>query len=122
MLIFTLAIPCLTISNLPWFMDLTFQVPTQYCSLWYWTSLSPPDTSTTGHNFFFGLAASLFPELLVYLRLFPSSMLGSYCVESSSFNVLSFCLFILFMVFSWQEYWSGLPFRPPVGHFFRTPD
>ena len=32
MLMFTLAIPCLTTSNLPWFMDLTFQVPMQYCS------------------------------------------------------------------------------------------
>ena len=28
-LMFTLAISCLTISNLPWFMDLTFQVPMQ---------------------------------------------------------------------------------------------
>ena len=32
MSMFTLAIPCLTTSNLPWFMDLTFQVPMQYCS------------------------------------------------------------------------------------------
>ena len=31
-------------------------------------------------------------------------------LRSSSFNVLSFCLFILFMQFSSQEYWSGLPF------------
>ena len=30
---FNLAISCLTLSNLPWFMDLTFQVPMQYCSL-----------------------------------------------------------------------------------------
>ena len=33
---FTLAISCLTSSNLPWFMDLTFQVPIQYCSLQLW--------------------------------------------------------------------------------------
>ena len=33
MLTFILAISCLTTSNLPWFMDLTFQVPVQYCSL-----------------------------------------------------------------------------------------
>ena len=32
MWMFTLAISCLTISSLPWFMDLTFQVPMQYCS------------------------------------------------------------------------------------------
>ena len=35
---------------------------------------------------------------------------------SSSFSVLSFCLFILFMRFSRQEYWSGLPFPSPVDH------
>ena len=29
---FTLVISCLITSNLPWFMDLTFQVPMQYCS------------------------------------------------------------------------------------------
>ena len=29
---------------------------------------------------------------------------------SSSFGILSFWLFILFIVFSRQEYWSGLPF------------
>ena len=36
--------------------------------------------------------------------------------RSSSFSVLSFCLFILFMGFSRQEYWSGLPFPSPVDH------
>ena len=35
---------------------------------------------------------------------------------SSSFSVLSFCLFILFMGFSRQEYRSGLPFPSPVDH------
>ena len=35
---------------------------------------------------------------------------------SSSFSVLSFWLFILFMEFSRQEYWSGLPFPSPVDH------
>ena len=35
---------------------------------------------------------------------------------SSSFSILSFCLFILFMGFSRQEYWSGLPFPSPVDH------
>ena len=37
---FTLAISCLTTSNLPWFMDLTFPVPMQYCSLQHWTLAS----------------------------------------------------------------------------------
>ena len=35
---------------------------------------------------------------------------------SSSFSIVSFCLFILFMGFSRQEYWSGLPFPSPVDH------
>ena len=39
MSIFTLAISCLTTSNLPWFVDLTFQVPMQYCSLQHQTLL-----------------------------------------------------------------------------------
>ena len=46
MLIFTLATSCLIISNLPWFMGQTFQVPMQYCSLQHQTLLSLPDTST----------------------------------------------------------------------------
>ena len=32
------------------------------------------------------------------------------------FIIVSFCLFILFMVFSRQEYWSGFPFPSPVDH------
>ena len=32
MLMFILAISCLTTSNIPWFRDLIFQVPMQYCS------------------------------------------------------------------------------------------
>ena len=33
MSMFTLALSCLITSNLPWFMNLTYQVPMQYCSL-----------------------------------------------------------------------------------------
>ena len=33
-----------------------------------------------------------------------------------SFSVIYFCLFILFMEFSRQEYWSGLPFPSSVDH------
>ena len=41
-------------------MDLTLQVPRQYCSLQNQTLLSPPDTSTTGHHPSF---RSYFPTL-----------------------------------------------------------
>ena len=43
---FTLAISCWTMFNLPQFMDLTFQVPMQYCSLQHWTLLLSPVPST----------------------------------------------------------------------------
>ena len=62
---FTLAISCVTTSNLPWFINLIFQVPLQYCSLQYWTLLSPPDTSTAERHFHFGPATSFLLELLV---------------------------------------------------------
>ena len=65
MSMFTLAISCLTTSNLPWFMVLTFQVPMQYCSLQHWTLLSPPVTSTTGCHFCFGSASSFLLELFL---------------------------------------------------------
>ena len=34
----------------------------------------------------------------------------------SSFGVVCFCLFVLLMGFSRQEYWSGLPLPSPVDH------
>ena len=62
MSMFTLAIFCLTTSNLPWFMDLAFQVPIQYCSLQHQTLLSLPYTVTTEHWFHFDPAFSFFLE------------------------------------------------------------
>jgi len=46
-------------------MDLTFQAPVQYCSLQHRPLISPPDTSTAGHNFCFCLASSFFLELFL---------------------------------------------------------
>ena len=63
---FTLAISCLTASNLPWFMDLTFQVPTQYCSLLHRILLLSPVTSTAGYCFCFGSILSIFLELFLH--------------------------------------------------------
>ena len=114
MLMFTLAISCLTTSNLPWFMDLTFQVPMQYCSLQRQTLLPSPVTSTAGCCFCFGSISSFFPELFLYWS--PVAYWAPTDLGSSSFSVLSFCLFILFMGFSRQEYWSGLSSPFPVGH------
>ena len=111
---FPLAISCLITSNLPWFMDLTFQVSMQYCSLQHWTLLPSSVTSTTGCCFCFGSVSSFFLEL--FLQLSPVAYWAPTHLGSSSFSVLYFCLFILFMRFSRQEYWSGLPFPSPLDH------
>ena len=66
MSMFTLAISCLSTSNLPWFMDVTFQVPMQYCSLQHRALLQSPVTSTAGCGFCFGSISSFFLELFVH--------------------------------------------------------
>ena len=111
---FTLAISCLTTSNLLWFMDLTFQVPMQCCSLQHWTLLSSSVISKTWHCFRFGSAPLFFLEL--FLHSSPVAYWAPTDLGSLSFGVITFCLFILFMAFSRQEYWSGLPFPSPVDH------
>ena len=117
---FTLAISCMTTSNLPWFMDLTFQAPMQYCSLRHQTVFLSPVTYTTGCFFVlfcffcFGSVSSFFLEL--FLHSSPVAYWAPTDLGSSSFSVLSFCLFLLFMGFSRQEYWSGLPFPSPVDY------
>ena len=103
---------CLTVSSWPWFMDLIFQVPMQYCFLQHQTLLPSPVTSKTGCYFHFGSISSLSLEL--FFQSSPVAYWAPTDLGSSSFSVLSFCLFILFMVFSRQEYWSGLPFPSPV--------
>ena len=90
MSMFTLAICCLTTSNLSWFMDLTFQVPMQYCSLQHWTLLPSPIASTTGCCFCFGSISSFFPELL--LQWSPVPYRAPTDLGSSCFSVLLFAL------------------------------
>ena len=81
----------------------------KHCSL-----LPIPITSTTGCCFCFGSIPSFFLELFPYWA--PVANWAPTDLGSSSFSVLSFCLLILFMGFSRQEYWSGLPFPSPVEH------
>ena len=111
MSIFTLAISCLTISNLPWFMVLTLQVPIcniVFCSIGlYFHHKSHPQLSAI----FLWLHLFILSGV-IYLLIF-SSILGTY---QSGVGVISFCLFILFMGFTRQEYWSGLLFPSPVDH------
>ena len=95
MLMFTLAISCLTMFNLPWFMDLTFQVLVQYCFLHHFTFT--PDRSITEHSF-----------ALVQL-------LHSFWTWKSLSLVWFFATpwAIQSMEFSRPEYWSGWLFPSP---------
>ena len=111
---FTLAISYLTTFNFPRFMGLTFQVPMQYFSLQHQISLSPQDASTARCCFCFGSASSFLLE--PFLRSSPVAYWVPTNLGSSSFSVIFFCLFILFIGFSRQEYWSGLPFPSSVPH------
>ena len=59
----------------------------------------------------------LHPQLGIFaLARSPVAYWPPTDMVSSSFSILSFCLFILFMGFSRQEYWNGLPFPSPVDH------
>ena len=93
-------------------MDLIFQVSMQCCSLQHRILLSLPVTSTTGCCFHFSSVFSFF--MVLFLHSSPVAYWARMDLGSSSFSVLSFCLFILFMGFSRQEYWSGLPFLPQI--------
>ena len=75
----------------------------QYCSLQHQTLLPYPVTSTIGGCFSFGSVSSFFLEL--FLRWSPVAYWAPTDLGSSSFSVLSFCLFILFMRFSRQVHW-----------------
>ena len=76
----TLAISCLTTSNLPWFMDLIFHVPMQYFSLQRQTLLLPPDNWAS------------FPSLFILSGptspLFPSNTLDTFWLGGSSSSVI----------------------------------
>ena len=94
---FTLDVSYLTTSNFPWFMDLTFQVRMQYCSLQHWTLLLSPVTSTTW-CFCFDSIPSFFLEL--FLHWSPVAYWALTDLRSSSFSVLSFCLFTFVFYFT----------------------
>ena len=65
-----------------------------------------------GSCFCFGSVSSFFLELFFHFS--PVAYWAPTDLGSSSFSVLYFCLFLLFMGFSRQEYWSGLLFPSPV--------
>ena len=112
---FILAISCLTTSNLPWFMDLTFEIPKQYCPLQIQMLLPSQVTSTTGCCFCFGSVSSFFLELFLQsspVAYWAPTDLGSHLSVSYIFA------FSYWTGFLKQGYWSGLPFPSPVDHVF----
>ena len=70
------------------------------------------------HNLvLFLLWLSLFIPSWAITPLFSTIILGTYWPGELIFQChFFFCLFILLMGFSRQEYWSGLPFCSPVGY------
>ena len=56
------------------------------------------------------------------LLLLPFELLYILFHLLLTFSILSFCLFILFMGLSRQEYWSGLLFPSPVDHVLSEND
>ena len=95
-------------------MDLTFQVP---MAILLFPALDLASITSHIHNwvlFLLGSIPSFFLEL--FLHWSPVAYWAPSDLGSSSFSILSFCIFILFMGFSRQEYWSGLLFPSPVDH------
>ena len=76
MSMFTLAISCLTTSNLPWSMDLTFQVPMHYCSYSIRLYLHHQSHPQLGVLFLLWLCLSILSGIIS--SLFSSSILGTY--------------------------------------------
>ena len=111
MLMFILVISCLTTSNLPWSMDLTFQGPMQYCSLQRWTLLPSPVTSTTGCCFHFSSVSSFFLEL--FLHWSPVA----YWAPTNLGVPLWVSYLLAFSYCSWDSQGKkGIPFPSPVDH------
>ena len=112
MLMFTLAIYCL---HYQFALIHGPNIPGSYAILLF-TALDCTSITSHIHSwvlFCFGSVSSFF---LLCHHSSPVAYLTPTDLGSSSFSVLSFCLFILFMGFSRQDYWSGLPFPSPVDH------
>ena len=90
MSMFSLAIFCLTTTNLPWLLDLTFQVPMQYCSLWHWTLHTSPVTSTAECCFCFWPVSFFFLELFPHHLLYHFGHLSTWRVHLSVSYIFGF--------------------------------
>ena len=99
-------------------MDLTFQVPKQYCSLQHRTLLPSPVTSTTGYCFCFGSISSFFLEL--FLHSPPVAYWVPTNLGNPSFSVLYFPFAYYSRVLKARILkWFTIPFSSGP-HFVRT--
>ena len=114
MLTFTLAISCL--NHFEFALIHGPNIPGSYATLLFTASDFTSITSHIHNWVLFLLWLRLFVLSGVISPLISSSIFGTYQPGEFIFQCPSFCLFILFMVFSRQEYWNGLPFPSPVDH------
>ena len=115
MSMFTLAIFCLTtFFNLPWFMDLTFQVPIQYCSLQHQTLLPSPVTPPAGYCFLLCLHHFLLSGVIS--PLISSSILGTYWPGEFIFQCPIFLPFHTVHGVLKARIGNGFLFPSPVDH------
>ena len=113
---FTFAVSCWPISNLPWFMDLTFQVPINIalCIGSCFHHESHPQLGVVFASYLLFCISSFFLEL--FLHWSPVAYWAPTSLGTSSFSVISVCLFILLMGFLRQKYWSGEAVPSPMDH------
>ena len=106
---YSLAISCLTMSYLPWFMDLTFQVPMQY---YFFTASNFTFTTRHIHSW---VSFLLWPNCFILPGainncppLFPSSMLDTFWPGG--------LIFWHHIFFPFDTICGVLPFTYPVDH------
>ena len=93
-------------------------IPGSYAILLF-TALDLASITSHIHSWaLFSLWLHLFILSGIISPLFSGSILGTHWSVEFTFQwtFISFCLFILFMGFSRQEYWSGFPVPSPVDH------
>ena len=112
-------------SNLPWIMDLTFQVPTVPTAvptavLFFAAS----DFTFITRHIYNWVSFPLWPSHFILSGattnsccplVSPSSILDTFWPVEFIFPCHIFLFFIQFMGFSWHVYCCGLPFFSPVG-------
>ena len=105
---FTVAESCLTTSNLPWFMDLTFQVPMQYYSSQHQALLSSPFTSTSARHIHTLLSPQTRKRLLFKDQVYSfvslvTNMFALFLTQSPSFVYTCWQLLKNTCLYSFQD-------------------